>query len=113
QFSNQFTSDCNAHDDGATITGSSDFVLTLASIDVVNANGDLVSGVSVTSDSTTAYRLAGDVNGDGFVDGRDIGAFVAMVGQTTPAAAFYAADLNHDGIVDGSDAPLMAGLLTR
>jgi len=113
QFSNQFTANCNDHPDGATISGTSDFssTLTLVAIQVVNAQGNPVGGVTVTSDSETVYPLSGDVNLDGVVNGRDIQAFVRLLGSATPSPAFFAADLNADGIIDAADATLLAGML--
>jgi len=46
----------------------------------------------------------GDVNHDGAINGRDISAFVALLGSTGPANAGYcAADANHDGTIGEPD----------
>ena len=42
--------------------------------------------------------LLGDINGDGKVDGADLGLLIADWGTTGPHA-----DLNGDGVVDGGD----------
>ena len=47
----------------------------------------------------------GDLNGDGLVDGADLGLLLGAWGSTTNAAA----DLNGDGIVDGADLGLLLG----
>jgi hypothetical protein len=59
QFSNQFTMNNIDYPDGATISGTSDFsgTLTLEAIDVVDANGNPVSGVTVSSESGTSYPI--------------------------------------------------------
>ena len=46
--------------------------------------------------------IPGDLNGDGEVDGADVGLLLALFGSDDPLA-----DLNGDGIVDGADVGLM------
>jgi hypothetical protein len=61
QFSTQFDVALNngTVPDGSTITGTSDFsdTLTLTNIIVTDANGNPVSGVTVTSSSGTQYPV--------------------------------------------------------
>lgn len=68
-FSNQFV--VNAYDevDGSTISGTSDFsaTVTLAGIEMLDANGDQVSGWTMTSDSGTQYAMIGNVPEPGSV----------------------------------------------
>ena len=47
-----------------------------------------------------------DVNGDGAVDGFDLGAVLGNWGAAAPANP---ADINHDGVVDGMDLGLIIG----
>ncbi len=49
----------------------------------------------------------GDVQGDGVVDGADLGALLGAWGPVT--GAYAAADLNQDGFVDGADLGLLLG----
>jgi hypothetical protein len=51
----------------------------------------------------------GDLNGDGDVDGGDLG---TMLGVWGPATNFPAADLNGDGIIDGADLGLLLSCWT-
>ena len=46
--------------------------------------------------------IVGDLNGDGVVDGADVGVFLALWGTSDPLA-----DLNNDGFVNGSDLGLL------
>jgi len=48
----------------------------------------------------------GDLNGDGVVDGADLGALLSQWGAVDPGTA---ADLNGDGVVDGADLGLLLG----
>jgi len=59
QFSNQVVVDTFEYPDGSTITGRSDFssTLTLARIEVVNANNELQTGWTVSSASGTNYPV--------------------------------------------------------
>lgn len=59
QFSNQVVFDTPNLTDGGTYSGLCDFssTLTLAGIEVRDANGNLVSGWTVTSDSGTVYPV--------------------------------------------------------
>ena len=50
----------------------------------------------------------GDLNGDGVVDGADLGLLLGAWGSTTNAAA----DLSDDGVVDGADLGLLLGSWT-
>ena len=57
QFSNQFTMLNADHPDGATVSGASDFssTLTLTAVEVLDAGGNPVSGVTATGSSGTVY----------------------------------------------------------
>lgn len=59
QFSNQVVFDLFNYADGLNLHGVSDYssTLTLDHIEIVDANGALVSGVTVTSDSGTNYQV--------------------------------------------------------
>lgn len=57
--------------------------------------------------ASVVCNCAGDVNGDGFVNGADIGQMLSLWG--TSGGAFPAADANQDGIVNGSDIGLLLG----
>lgn len=59
QFSSQFVLNTHEVDDGTTASGVANFssTVTLSGIEVVNANGDVVGGWSVTSDSGTSYPV--------------------------------------------------------
>ena len=58
-LSNQFEVDTFNEADGSTISGTSDFssTVTLAGIEMLDANGNQVSGWSVTADSGTQYNM--------------------------------------------------------
>ncbi|MCA9284507.1 MAG: hypothetical protein KDA22_04790, partial [Phycisphaerales bacterium] len=49
--------------------------------------------------------LVGDLNGDGVIDGADLGLLLAVWGTSNQDA-----DLNGDGVVDGSDLGVLLGL---
>ncbi len=59
QFSNQVVADLFLFPDGSTISGTSNFssTLTLAKIEVVDQNNNLVNGWTVTADSGTVYPV--------------------------------------------------------
>lgn len=59
QFSNQFVLNAEDVADGSNVTGTSNFsdTLTLAGIEIVDASGNPVSGVTVNSDSGMAYAM--------------------------------------------------------
>ena len=58
---------------------------------------------TMAADSVTKFhRLFGDADGDRDVDATDKAAFLAAVGQTTPAA-LSTFDFNGDGDVDAAD----------
>jgi hypothetical protein len=73
--------------------------------------------IPVTSSSATLTvtpETPGDVNGDGFIDGRDIPGFLDVLfnnptGPLTPM--FCAADLDDSGVVDQGDVGLFAAVL--
>ena len=59
QFSNQVVFNTNELTDGMDYSGVSDFsaTLTLSAIEIVDAQGNLVSGVTATSASGTRYNI--------------------------------------------------------
>ena len=59
--------------------------------------------------ATLPSSLVGDLNGDGVVDGADLGLFL---GQWGPCAATCAGDFNGDGVVDGADLGALLGAWT-
>ena len=63
-------------------------------------NMNAVPGVQYV---TVALGVVGDLNGDGVVDGADLGLMLANWGPVTSDAGSRAADLNGDGMVDGAD----------
>lgn len=90
QFANSLS------DDGRTITGYG-----------VNPAGETRAWVAFIP-----LPAAGDVNGDGQINGLDIATFTSMLGATAPAIGVCGADLNHDGVVNAGDVgPLTALLL--
>lgn len=71
-----------------------------------------VSGVDAQTAGGYRVRLtvAGDVDGNGTVDGVDGQLLTAALGSQTGGATYNsAADLNRDGRVDGADMQLQAG----
>jgi hypothetical protein len=44
-----------------------------------------------------------DLNGDGFVNGIDLGIMLGNWGPTPPGSGIALGDLNRDGTVDGAD----------
>lgn len=101
-------------DAGINMTG-----WTLQFANSISDDGQTIAGHGVNpSGQTQAWvafiplPAAGDVNRDGQVNGRDIAAFTAMLGEAAPAVGVCEADLNHDGVVDADDvAPLITILL--
>jgi hypothetical protein len=70
---------------------------------------DIAAGVLTDSDGDGVPDgcepvLPGDVNGDGVVDGEDLGLVLGAWGTADPAA-----DLNADGVVDGADLGVVLG----
>ncbi|HMB94532.1 MAG TPA: hypothetical protein VKK61_00690, partial [Tepidisphaeraceae bacterium] len=59
QFSDQFVANTQDFADGSNVSGASNFgdTLTLAQIVIVDANGDPVSGVTISSASGTVYPV--------------------------------------------------------
>lgn len=87
-----------------------------AGVFVLNAtSGTILTPDPIAAPLTTDMALitancsaAGDANGDGFVDGRDIASFVACV---TSGADCPCEDLDGDGRADAGDLRLMTALL--
>ena len=59
QFDSSFSMSTQNYPDGSTVSGEANFsdTLTLAGIEIVDANGNPVSGVTVTSASGTSYDV--------------------------------------------------------
>jgi hypothetical protein len=61
--------------------------------------------------SGAAFVTPGDLDGDGDVDGADLGLMLSAWGDCGPADVCLA-DLNGDGVVDGADLGLLLGMWT-
>ena len=62
--------------------------------------------ITVTVTNPGASICVGDLNGDGYVDGGDIPAFIAMFGSADGDGTYsVVGDFNEDGYVDGGDVP--------
>lgn len=87
-------------------TGTHRFVGVTSNVPIGTVNFSSVLG-AVTDTGLDTVRLAtraapvGDLNGDGFVDGADLGLLIANWGGSG------AGDLNCDGVVDGADLGLL------
>jgi hypothetical protein len=66
-----------------------------------------VAAASVDRGVYERQPVIGDLNGDGVVDGADLGLLLGSWDTNDPAA-----DLNEDGIVDGADLGLLLGFWT-
>ena len=85
----------------------------------LNNNGSVViraNDAQPINGSEVLYQCdlvpAGDINGDGFVDGRDIQPFVdLMLGVDTDPDRFWAADMVVDDVVDFDDLTVFVDLL--
>ena len=63
---------------------------------------------SLAAPLTVSPVVSGDANGDGVVNGRDVQAFVNLLGSTGPVSAGYCnADLNFSGTIDAIDVPTL------
>ena len=79
----------------------------------LDGNGDGTSGGDYVSPADTSpatpgqfnlFRLFGDINGDGFVNGVDLIAFRSAIGSAAGDPNFMAAfDANNDGFINGLD----------
>jgi len=101
-------------DAGINMTG-----WTLNFANSLSDDGQVIAGYGVNPSGQTQAWVAriplprpGDVNGDGAINGRDVAAFVQLLGASYPAAGTCTADLNHDGTVESGDVgPLVGALL--
>lgn len=74
------------------------------------SGGPGVGGVAVAKRIATA--IPGDVNGDGVVDGADLGLLLAAWGACPAPPQGCPEDLNGDGVVDGADLGLLLAAWT-
>ncbi len=81
--------------------GESD-IITVNSETTVAVAGGPMGTVSVFLNESSVITIFGDLNGDGLVNGADLGLLLAAWGSADPDA-----DLNGDGIVNGSDLGLL------
>ena len=66
-----------------------------------------IVGCRLNADGTLGVvAVPGDVNGDGKVNGADLGAVLGAFGPAAPGAA---ADFDHNGVVDGADLGFVLG----
>ena len=81
--------------------------------DILGGSGDTSLPVidigAVEYPFDTALSLFGDLNGDGSVDGADLGLLLGAWGTDGGISAGASADLNGDGTVDGADLGLLLG----
>jgi hypothetical protein len=71
---------------------------------IVSASG-VTSGQGLNMSTTqnfTFWRLYGDFQGNGTVNGSDFTTLVTLLGKATPPSLWYA-DFDNDGIIGGSD----------
>ncbi|MFG0275025.1 MAG: FG-GAP-like repeat-containing protein [Phycisphaerales bacterium] len=95
-------------------TGAEPFLITSGDLDG-DGDTDLISigatgvraGESAVETFSSAAPRPADLNGDGVVDGADLGLLLGAWGTPGPAA-----DLNEDGTVDGADLGLLLGAWT-
>ncbi|MFO0874029.1 MAG: hypothetical protein U0575_08675 [Phycisphaerales bacterium] len=95
-------------------SGSHGFVGAISSVPIGRVNFTSILGaVADTGFDTvrlaTRVALVGDINGDGVVDGADLGLLVAAWGATGPGIP---SDLDCDGVVDGADLGILLGAWT-
>jgi len=69
-----------------------------AEIELFKSNGVATVGVRVPSAGANPY----DLNGDGMVNGADLGLLIGLCGTPGPEG-----DFNGDGVVDGADNGLL------
>ncbi len=69
-----------------------------AEIELFKSNGIATVGIRVPSGNANPY----DLNGDGVVNGADLGLFIGLWGTSGPEG-----DFNNDGVVDGADNGLL------
>ena len=58
---------------------------------------------SISSEKRITSMVVADLNGDGLVNGIDLGIQLGNWGPTPPGSGIALGDLNRDGIVDGAD----------
>jgi len=85
-------------------------------IDSADTGGEVNIIEAFSLNVQTACLCKGDVNQDGFVDGRDVSAFVVQIlapGNPATDPAACAADLSNNGAVGAEDIPLMTAALLQ
>lgn len=86
------------------------FCLVLAEADAVAAGatwkgaGTTCADINGNGTADICEAIQGDINGDGHVNGADIGLLIGAWGTSNAAA-----DVNHDGTVNGADLGLLVG----
>lgn len=86
------------------------FCLVLAEADAVAAGatwkgaGTTCADINGNGTADICEAIQGDINGDGHVNGADIGLLIGAWGTGNAAA-----DVNHDGTVNGADLGLLVG----
>jgi hypothetical protein len=105
---------------GSIIEGATTLTLAISNVSAADADTyDCVitnPGGNTTSPAATLTVFAsgsGDGNGDAFVDGMDISAFMAALLQgSSPSQSYCACDMNADGLVDLTDVdPFVSSLV--
>ncbi|MFO0873647.1 MAG: hypothetical protein U0575_06700 [Phycisphaerales bacterium] len=84
-------------------------IVPIGRVNFTSVLGALVNTGFDTVRLATRASLLGDINGDGVVNGADLGLLVAAWGAAGPGIP---SDLNCDGIVDGADLGIVLGAWT-
>ncbi|MGA1057616.1 MAG: hypothetical protein ACO3Y3_07960, partial [Phycisphaerales bacterium] len=89
------------------VPGAGD-VLLVASIVCENEPDQISGSFTDGGGNDLCDDCFGDLTGDGFIDGADLGAMLGFWG-VCPSGACSIADLTGDGLVDGADLSLVLG----
>jgi len=76
---------------------------TLPPTALTDLGGDSIEPLTLTDLYGFSGNITGDLNGDGVVDGADLGILLTNWGVCLPPNAECLGDLNCDGVVDGAD----------